>query len=67
MSRKKFITYLLIILTLVMIVDIRYVRSDNNLFEGLITESIQKMIKDEKISFNIIIIKKVSRPKKMGV
>ncbi|MFP4371994.1 MAG: hypothetical protein ACLFQ4_07220 [Halanaerobium sp.] len=44
MSRKKLITYLLIILTLVMIVDIRYVRSDNNLFEGFVTESIEEII-----------------------
>lgn len=44
MSRKKFITYLLIVLTLVMILDIRYVRSTNNLFEGFITESIAEMI-----------------------
>ncbi|MFN2341075.1 MAG: hypothetical protein ABR547_07390 [Halanaerobium sp.] len=44
MSRKKFISYLLIILTLVMIIDLRYVSSDNNLFEGLITESIEDMI-----------------------
>jgi hypothetical protein len=53
MSRKKFVTYLLIVLTLVMIVDIRYVSSDNNLFEGLITESIQEMIKDENKFFQI--------------
>lgn len=51
MSRKKIVTYLLIVLTLVMIVDIRYVSSDNNLFEGLITESIQKMIEDENNFF----------------
>ncbi|MFW6295421.1 MAG: hypothetical protein ACOC1M_06825 [Halanaerobium sp.] len=44
MSRKQFVTYLLIILTLVMIVDIRYVRSDNHLFEGFITESIRELI-----------------------
>lgn len=44
MSRKKFITYLLILLTLVMILDIRYVSSTNNLFEGLITESIENLI-----------------------
>ena len=44
MSRKKFIIYLLIVLTLVMIVDIRYVRSDNHLFAGFITESIENMI-----------------------
>ncbi|MEC9489815.1 MAG: DUF4097 family beta strand repeat-containing protein [Halanaerobiales bacterium] len=51
MSRKKLITYLLIILTLVMIVDVRYVQSDNNLFEGLITESIEEMIKAENNFF----------------
>lgn len=44
MSRKKFVSYLLILLTLVMIIDVRYVSSDNNLFEGLITESIEDMI-----------------------
>lgn len=44
MSRKKLVTYLLIILILVMVVDIRYIRSDNNLFEGFITESIEDMI-----------------------
>lgn len=44
MSRKKLITYLLILLTLVMILDIRYVSSTNNLFEGLITESIENLI-----------------------
>ena len=44
MSRKKFIIYLLIVLTLVMIVDIRYVRSNNHLFAGFITESIENMI-----------------------
>lgn len=47
MSRKKFVTYLLIILTLVMIVDIRYVRSDSHLFAGFITESIEKLIEME--------------------
>lgn len=47
MSRKKFVTYLLIILTLVMIVDIKYVHSDNHLFQGFITESIEEMIKME--------------------
>ncbi|TDO95281.1 putative adhesin [Halanaerobium saccharolyticum] len=51
MSRKKLITYLLIILTLVMIVDVKYVRSDNNLFEGLITESIEEMIGAENNFF----------------
>ena len=44
MSRKKVITYLLIILLLVMVVDIRYIKSDNNLFEGFITESIEEVI-----------------------
>ena len=44
MSRKKFVSYLLILLTLVMIIDVRYVSSDNNLFEGLITESIEELI-----------------------
>jgi len=47
MSRKKFVTYLLILLTLVMIIDVRYVSSDNNLFEGLITESIKELIEME--------------------
>ncbi len=44
MSRKKFVSYLLILLTLVMIIDVQYVSSDNNLFEGLITESIEELI-----------------------
>ena len=44
MTRKKIVTYLLIILTLLMIADIKYVRSDNNIFEGFITESIEEMI-----------------------
>lgn len=47
MSRKKFVTYLLIVLTLIMIVDVRYIRSENHLFNGFITESIEKMIKRE--------------------
>lgn len=51
MSRKQFVTYLLIILTLVMIVDIRYVRSDNHLFEGFITESIEELIEMEGAVF----------------
>ncbi|RCW52557.1 DUF4097 family beta strand repeat-containing protein [Halanaerobium sp. ST460_2HS_T2] len=51
MSRKKFVTYLLIILTLVMIADIRYVRSDNHLFQGFITESIEDLIKTEGTFF----------------
>ena len=44
MSRKKFITYLLIILTLVMVIDVRYISSENHLFNGFITESIEEMI-----------------------
>ena len=56
MSRKKIISYLLIILTLVMIIDVRYVNSDNNLFEGFITESIEEMVGMEnnffKYNFN---------------
>ncbi|SIR13714.1 DUF4097 family beta strand repeat-containing protein [Halanaerobium kushneri] len=51
MSRKKFVTYLLIILTLVMIADIKYVRSDNHLFQGFITESIEDLIKTEGTFF----------------
>ena len=51
MRRKKVITYLLIILVLVMIVDIRYVRSDNQLFGGFITESIKEMIETENNFF----------------
>lgn len=47
MSRKKFITYLLIIVTLIMIADIRYVHSNNHLFEGFITESIEELIEME--------------------
>lgn len=44
MSRKKLITYLLIALTLIMIVDVRYISSENHLFNGFITESIEEMI-----------------------
>lgn len=44
MSRKKIVTYLLIVLTLVMIIDLRYVNSENHLFEGFITESIEEMM-----------------------
>jgi len=44
MSRKRFIIYLLIVLSLVMVLDIRYVSSTNNLFEGFITESIEELI-----------------------
>lgn len=51
MSRKKFVTYLLILLTLVMILDVRYVNSDNNLFEGFITESIEELIETENTFF----------------
>lgn len=44
MNRKKLITYLLIVLTLIMIVDVRYIRSENHLFNGFVTESMEDIV-----------------------
>ncbi len=51
MSRKKLITYLLIALTLIMIVDLKYINSEKHLFDGFITDSIREVIDQEGGTF----------------
>ncbi|MFW6281136.1 MAG: hypothetical protein ACOC2I_04740 [Halanaerobium sp.] len=51
MSRKKLIIYLLIALTLIMIVDLKYVDSEKHLFDGFITDSMSEIISLEGGSF----------------